>query len=51
MVAPSASCVATVREFYPYLAEQFDDSRLAAQVEALVPRVMELTEFSSVVSA
>jgi L-lactate dehydrogenase complex protein LldE len=45
VVAPSASCVATVREFYPYLAEQFDDSGLAAHVEALVPRVMELTEF------
>ena len=45
VVAPSASCVATVREFYPYLAEQFDDAWLAAQVEAIVPRVMELTEF------
>lgn len=45
VVAPSASCVATVREFYPYLAEQFDDAWLAAQVETIVPRVMELTEF------
>jgi L-lactate dehydrogenase complex protein LldE len=45
VVAPSASCVATVREFYPYLAEQFDDSGLAAQAEEIVPRVMELTEF------
>jgi L-lactate dehydrogenase complex protein LldE len=45
VVAPSASCVATVREFYPYLAEQFGDEDLAAQVEAVAPRVMELTEF------
>ena len=45
VVAPSASCVATVREFYPYLAEQFDDPELAAQVEAIAPRVVELTEF------
>jgi L-lactate dehydrogenase complex protein LldE len=45
VVAPSASCVASVREFYPYLAEQFDDPGLAAQVDAIVPRVMELTEF------
>jgi len=45
VVAPSASCVATVREFYPYLAEQVDDSALAREVEAIVPRVVELTEF------
>jgi L-lactate dehydrogenase complex protein LldE len=45
VVAPSASCVATVREFYPYLAEQFGDRELGEQVELLVPRVLELTEF------
>jgi len=45
VVAPSASCVATVREFYPYLAEQFDDQELAEQVDALAPRVWELSEF------
>jgi L-lactate dehydrogenase complex protein LldE len=45
VVAPSASCVATVREFYPYLAEQFQDPELGAQVDAIAPRVMELTEF------
>jgi L-lactate dehydrogenase complex protein LldE len=45
VVAPSASCVATVREFYPYLAEQFGDRDLAREVEATVPRVVELTEF------
>jgi len=45
VVAPSASCVATVREFYPYLAEQFGDKELGEQVELLAPRVLELTEF------
>src|SRR5881396_1358661 len=45
VVAPSASCVATVREFYPYLAAQFDDAELGEQVEVLAPRVLELTEF------
>ena len=45
VVAPSASCVATVREFYPYLAEQFGDSGLAGRVEVIAPRVLELTEF------
>jgi L-lactate dehydrogenase complex protein LldE len=45
VVAPSASCVAMVREFYPYLAEQADDAALAREVDAIAPRVMELTEF------
>ena len=44
VVAPSASCVAMVREFYPYLAEQAHDRGLASDVEALAPRVHELTE-------
>ena len=43
VVAPSASCVATVREFYGPLAE--GDSTLEREVEALVPRVFELSEF------
>jgi L-lactate dehydrogenase complex protein LldE len=45
VVAPSASCVAMVREFYPYLAEQMADADLARDVHDLVPRVVELTEF------
>jgi L-lactate dehydrogenase complex protein LldE len=44
IVAPSASCVAMVREFYPYLAEQARDGRLADAVSTLAPRVLELTE-------
>jgi L-lactate dehydrogenase complex protein LldE len=43
VVAPSASCVGTVRELYPLLAE--GDEALAREVEALAPRVVELTEF------
>jgi L-lactate dehydrogenase complex protein LldE len=43
VVAPSASCVGTVREFYPALAE--GDAALAREVEALAPRVLELSEF------
>lgn len=43
VVAPSASCVATVREFYGTLAE--GDPALAGEVEQLVPRVLELSEF------
>jgi L-lactate dehydrogenase complex protein LldE len=45
VVAPSASCVAMVREFYPYLAEQMEDADLVREVRAITPRIMELTEF------
>jgi L-lactate dehydrogenase complex protein LldE len=45
VVAPSASCVGMVREFYPRAAEQSGDRRLAAGVAALAPRVFELSEF------
>jgi L-lactate dehydrogenase complex protein LldE len=45
VVAPSASCVAMVREFYPYLAEQADDADLVRDVDEIAPRVLELTEF------
>jgi L-lactate dehydrogenase complex protein LldE len=43
VVAPSASCVGTVRDFYPMLAD--GDTALARDVEALAPRVLELSEF------
>ena len=43
VVAPSASCVGTVRDFYPMLAES--DPEFAREVEALAPRVLELSEF------
>ena len=42
VVAPSASCVGTVRELYPQLAD--GDAALAREVEALAPRVLELSE-------
>jgi len=45
IVAPSASCVGMVRDIYLRAAELFEDHKLAAEVEALVPRVYELTEF------
>ena len=45
VVAPSASCVGMVREAYPRAAELAGDARLAAQVQTLIPRVYELTEF------
>jgi L-lactate dehydrogenase complex protein LldE len=45
VVSPSASCVGMVRELYPHAAELADDPALAAEVEAISPRVFELSEF------
>lgn len=45
IVSPSASCVGMVREGYRRLAEKTGDGALVRQVEALVPRVFELSEF------
>ncbi len=43
IVSPSASCVAMVREHYPRLAREAGDEPLAAAVEAVAPRVHELS--------
>ena len=45
VIAPSGSCVGMVRELYPMAAELAKDARLAAQIEALAPKVFELSEF------
>ena len=45
VVAPSGSCVGMVRELYPTAAELAGDRWLAEKVEALAPRVFELSEF------
>jgi len=42
IVAPSGSCAAMIREYYPSLAE---DGGFADGAERVVPRVYELTEF------
>jgi L-lactate dehydrogenase complex protein LldE len=44
VVSPSASCVGMVRDYYPRVAELSGDSGLAGDVEAIRPRVLELTE-------
>jgi L-lactate dehydrogenase complex protein LldE len=44
IVSPSASCVGMVREQYPRLAELAADPALAREVDAIVPRVVELSE-------
>jgi L-lactate dehydrogenase complex protein LldE len=44
VVSPSASCTGMVRDFYPRVAELSGDIALQAEVEAIRPRVLELTE-------
>lgn len=45
VVAPSGSCVGMVRDLYPRAAEWAGDDNLLAEVNALTPRVFELSEF------
>lgn len=45
IVAPSASCVGMVHEFYGKAAERSGDDKLVHKVEKIVPRVFELTQF------
>lgn len=45
IVAPSASCVGMVREFYSYLAEEHGDEALAETLPNLASKTFELSEF------
>jgi L-lactate dehydrogenase complex protein LldE len=45
VVAPSGSCVGSVREQHPMLARRTGDAGLVRAVEQLAPRVHELSEF------
>jgi len=45
VVVPSTSCTATIRTQYPRLARLAGDAKLAARIEALVPRVWEFSQF------
>lgn len=45
VVAPSGSCVGMVRDLYPRAAEWAGDEALLTEVNALAPRVFELSEF------
>ena len=45
VVSPSASCVGMVRHMYPHAAELAGDPGLARAVEAIAPKVFELSEF------
>lgn len=45
VVAPSASCVAMVKEFYSKVATLSGEQKLKDRVEKIVPRVHELSQF------
>ncbi|HYW35684.1 MAG TPA: (Fe-S)-binding protein [Balneolaceae bacterium] len=45
VVAPSASCVGMIKEFYPKVAALTDDRELKEEVDQLIPRVFELSQF------
>ncbi|MBA2430166.1 MAG: (Fe-S)-binding protein [Thermoleophilaceae bacterium] len=45
VVAPSASCVGMVRDYYTDVAERSGDEALKEEVRAIQPRVLELSEF------
>lgn len=45
VVAPSASCVGMVKEFYPILANRSGDQSLKERVDQIIPKVFELSQF------
>ena len=45
IVAPSASCVGMIHEFYGRVAQRSGDPELQNKVQQIVPKVFELTQF------
>ncbi len=45
VVVPSSSCVAMMRDHYPKMALELGDEALNAEVDELLPRVFEFSEF------
>lgn len=45
VVAPSSSCVGTIRHQYPALAAEAGDPGLVRRVEEMTPKVLDLSEF------
>jgi L-lactate dehydrogenase complex protein LldE len=45
VVVPSSSCVAMMRDHYPKMAVEIGNAALIAEVERLLPRVFEFSEF------
>ena len=45
VVVPSSSCVAMMRDHYPKMTLSLGDAKLIAEVDELLPRVFEFSEF------
>lgn len=45
VVIPSSSCVSMMKDHYIKAAEMADDAKLRAEIEALLPRIYEFSEF------
>lgn len=45
IVAPSASCVGMIKEYYPKVANRSRDEQLKREVNKIIPRVFELSQF------
>jgi len=45
IVAPSASCVGMIKDFYPKVAKDSGDADLIQRVKGLIPRVFEFSQF------
>ncbi len=45
VVVPSSSCVAMMRDHYPKMAHEIGKAELTAEVERLLPKVFEFSEF------
>jgi L-lactate dehydrogenase complex protein LldE len=45
VVVPSSSCVAMMRDHYPKMAAELKDAKLMTEVDALLPKVFEFSEF------
>jgi len=45
IVAPSASCVGMIKDFYPKVAKDSGDTDLIQRVKKLIPRVFEFSQF------
>ncbi len=45
VVVPSSSCVAMMKDHYPLMAEQMKDEKLKAELDVLLPKVWEFSQF------
>ena len=45
IVSPSTSCIAMMKDHYPIMAERMKDPKITSEVEEILPRVWEFSQF------